>query len=95
MNYKELKFNDSSISLDEILKKFDRFVIYESDSNNWKCQWFILDDFSLSEFINMTAKEIYDEMIENLHDGNFESENIRGVKIIDSKKLTILDEYEN
>lgn len=93
MDYSKLRFDDSSLSLNEIRSRFNTFIIYESDSNNWERQWSIMNDFCLGEYINYSAKEIYEKMIEDLHAGNFESENIYQVRKIDSKTFNIVDEY--
>lgn len=74
MDYSKLRFDDSSLSLNEIRSRFNTFIIYESDSNNWERQWNIMNDFCLGEYINYSAKEIYEKMLEDLHAGNFESE---------------------
>lgn len=93
MDYSKLRFDDSSLSLNEIRSRLNTFIIYESDSNNWERQWNIMNDFCLGEYINYSAKEIYEKMLEDLHAGNFESENIYQVRKIDSKIFNIVDEY--
>ena len=95
MDFSKLRFDGSSLSLDEIRSRFNSFIIYKSAGNNWERQWLVMDDFTLSEYINYSAKEIYDKMIEDLHAGNFESENIYTVRKIDSKTLDIIEEYTN
>ena len=70
MDYSKLRFDGNSLSLDEIRSRISSFIIYESDTNNWEKQWLVMDDFCLSEYINSSAKEIYDRMIEDLHAGN-------------------------
>lgn len=69
MDYSKLRFDDSSLSLNEIRSRFNTFIIYESDSNNWERQWNIMNDFCLGEYINYSAKEIYEKMLEDLHAG--------------------------
>ena len=76
MDYSKLRFDDSSLSLNEIRSRFNTFIIYESDSNNWERQWNIMNDFFFFLYINNSAKEIYYKLLEDLHAGNFESENI-------------------
>ena len=44
MDYNKLRFDSSSFSLDVIRSRFEKFIIYESDSNNWKKQWLIMNN---------------------------------------------------
>ena len=93
MNYEKLDFDDHSISFSELIKKFDKFVIYESKSNNHNRKWLIMNFISLRYYIKHSAKEIFEIMEDELNGSNFEDEIIYGVRIIDSKTLTILEEF--
>ncbi|WP_027727696.1 hypothetical protein [Treponema sp. C6A8] len=93
MDYNKLRFDSSSFSLDVIRSRFEKFIIYESDSNNWKKQWLIMNSTTLKNLLSYSAKEVYEELFEELNGANFEGETLYSVRIIDSKTLNTIEEY--